>query len=169
MPTPDVDVDRMLDVLDRHRVEYVVIGGFAIELHDVAISPTRDIDITPAGTTANLKRLAAALTELEARFRIPDGPPKGVEVPGGITAAWLASMVTLALVTDSGPLDVSLIPDGTTGYADLLQGRVELPFEDRMVRVASLEDVIRSKEAAGREKDIRVLPALRAHLRRRGE
>lgn len=168
MPTPDVDVSRMLGVLDRHRVEYVVIGGFAIELHDVALPPTRDVDITPAAGRANLRRLADALVELEARFRVPDGPPGGIEVPGGITAEWLAAMVTLTLVTDSGPLDISLIPDGTTGYADLLDGLVELPYQNRTVRVAALEDVIRSKTAAGREKDIRVLPALRAHLRRRG-
>ena len=61
---------------------------------------------------------------------------------------------------------MSLIPDGTEGYQDLVAQHVELPFQERTVRVASLEDVIRSKEAAGREKDIRVLPALRAHLRR---
>lgn len=168
MPTPDVNVVRMLEVLDRHRVAYVVIGGFAIELHEVSVPPTRDVDITPSGTRENLRRLAAALTELGARFRVPDGPPEGVEVPGGITPEWLESLVTLTLVTDGGPLDVSLIPDGTKGYADLVIGQVELQFQDRAVLVASLEDVIRSKEAAGREKDIRVLPALRAHLRRRG-
>ena len=156
----------MLDVLARHRVAYVVIGGFAIELHDVAVPPARDVDITPSGTPENLRRLAGALTELGARFRVPDGPAEGVEVPGGITPEWLGSMVTLTLVTDGGPLDVSLFPDGTKGYADLVAGRVELHYQERTVPVASLEDVIRSKEAAGREKDIRVLPALRAHLRR---
>ena len=166
MPTPDVDVERMLEVLDRHRVAYVVIGGFAIELHDVAVPPTRDVDITPSTTPANLRRLAKALNELGARFRVPDGPPEGVHVPGGVTSDWLSTMVTLTLVTDAGPLDVSFVPDGTRGYDDLVAGHVELQFEDRAVRVASLEDVIRSKEAAGREKDVRVLPALRAHLRR---
>ncbi len=158
----------MLEVLDRHRVAYVVIGGFAIELHEVAVPPTRDVDITPAGTRENLRRLAAALEELDARFRVPGGPPEGVAVPGGITPEWLGSMVALTLVTDGGPLDVTLIPDGTEGYDDLVAQHVELPFEERTVRVASLEDVIRSKEATGREKDILVLPALRAHLRRLG-
>ncbi len=168
MPTPDVDVDRMLEVLDGHRVAYVVIGGVAIELHGVAVPPTRDVGITPSGLPANLGRLADALTELGATFRVPDGPPEGVEIPGGITREWLGSMVTLTLVTDAGPLDVSLIPDGTGGYDDLVTGQVELQFEGRAVRVASREDVIRCKEAAGREKDVRALPALRAHLRRRG-
>ncbi len=166
MPTPDVDVDRMLAVLDRHRVDYVVIGGFAIELHDVAVPPTRDVDITPAATAPNLRRLTAALTELEARFRVLDGPPDGVEVPGGITPEWMSSMVTLTLVTSAGPLDISFVPDGTGGYKDLARSHLEIAYGDRLVPVASLEDVIRSKEATGREKDFLVLPALRAHLRR---
>ncbi|MCP3973951.1 MAG: hypothetical protein GY720_05605 [bacterium] len=168
MPTPDVDVGAMLAALERHGVEYVVIGGFAVELHDVAVPPTRDVDITPASGLANLERLANALIELEARFRVPDGPPSGVEIPGGINAEWLTSMVTSAFITSAGPLDVSLIPDGTTGYDDLVPGRVEIDFEERLVPVAALEDIVRSKEAAGRVKDIVVLPALRAHLRRQG-
>ncbi len=157
----------MLDALDRHGVDYVVIGGFAVELHDVAVPPTRDVDITPSTNTANLERLAAALVELRAHFRVPDGPAQGVAIPGGVSAEWLAGMVTVALVTDAGPLDVSLLPDGTTGYDDLAASSSEIRYEDRAVPVAALEDIIRSKEAAGRIKDIVVLPALRAHLRRR--
>ena len=39
MPTPDVDVSAILSALEHHKVKYVVIGGFAAELHDVAIAP----------------------------------------------------------------------------------------------------------------------------------
>ena len=66
MPTPDVDVSAILSALEHHKVKYVVIGGFAAELHDVAISPTRDIDITPSVEGENLSRLAAALRDLDA-------------------------------------------------------------------------------------------------------
>jgi hypothetical protein len=165
MPTPDVDVPAILEAFAQHKVRYVVIGGFAAELHQVAIPPTRDMDITPATTEDNLKRLAAALRGMNARFRVPDGPPEGVEIPGGITAAWLADMVTITLWTDAGALDVVLRPDGTSGYADLRDSLSIVEYEGRGVPVASLADVIRSKEAAGREKDLLVLPALRAHLR----
>ncbi len=165
MPTPDVDVPAILDALERHEVEYVVIGGFAAELHDVAIPPTRDIDLTPSTSVDNLERLAAALDELEASFRVPDGPSRGIDIPGGITVGWLKAMVTVTLTTSAGPLDVALRPDGTQGYEDLMQDHVVVSYAGRQVPVASLEDVIRSKEAAGREKDLLVTPALRAHLR----
>jgi hypothetical protein len=59
-------------------------------------------------------------------------------------------------------------PAGTDGYEDLAERTQQVRYRDRDVPVASLEDVIRSEEAAGREKDLLVIPALRAHLRRLG-
>ncbi len=166
MPTPDVDVDAILEALDRREVDYVVIGGFAAELYDVAIPPTRDIDITPSDLPDNLDRLAAALNDLDARLRVLDGPAEGFPIRGGVTGQWLASMATMTFTTNAGPFDISLRPDGTDGYEDLAERTQQLRYRDRDVPVASLEDVIRSKEAAGREKDLLVIPALRAHLRR---
>jgi len=168
MPTSDVDVVMILDALEQHDVSYVVIGGFAAELHQVAIPPTRDIDVTPDATRDNLRRLANALRQLNARFRVSDAPADGVEIPGGITADLLATMVTVTLWTDGGPLDIAMRPDGTTGYSELHDAVVFVEYRGRDVPVASLADVIRSKEAAGRQKDILVLPALRAHLKRQG-
>ena len=167
MPTAGVDVVRVVKTLLRHRVKFVVIGGFAIELHDVAVPPTRDIDITPATGRANLNRAAAALNELGARFRVPGGPANGVAIPGGLSGEWLQEMVSVALVTESGPVDVSLRPDGTDGYADMASGSTEIPYEGIAVPTAALEVILRSKEAAGRPKDIKVIPAIRDHLRRR--
>jgi hypothetical protein len=78
----------------------------------------------------------------------------------------LEALSVLTLITDAGPLDISLQPEGTEGYADLVENQVFVPHEGHQVPVAALADVIRSKEAAGREKDFRALPALRAHQRR---
>jgi hypothetical protein len=68
------------------------------------------------------------------------------------------------LVTDHGRLDVTFVPSGTTGYEDLARDAVHLVILGVDVDVASLADVIRSKEAAGREKDRVVLPVLRRIL-----
>jgi len=119
MPTPDVDVATILDVLEEYEVSYVVIGGFAAELHQVAIPPTRDIDVTPDATNDNLRRLARALRQLNARFRLSDAPADGVEIPGGITADLLATMATITLWTDAGPLDIAMRPDGTADHKSL--------------------------------------------------
>lgn len=155
--------DEMLEVLERHRVRYVVIGGFAAELRG---SPyvTRDVDVTPARTRDNLRRLATALEELDAKLRVPD-VEEPVEVP--LDERSFNQGTTWTFVTRHGYLDVALLPDGTRGYDDLRRAATrEQLTETLTISVASLADVIRSKEAAGREKDRAVLPVLRQVLER---
>jgi hypothetical protein len=65
---PRLDVEAILGALDRHGVDYVLIGGIAARLHGSPLL-TEDVDITPALDRPNLARLAEALTELEARLR----------------------------------------------------------------------------------------------------
>jgi len=52
------------------------------------------------------------------------------------------------------------VPSGTEGYDDLLRRAHTVEAYGEMVPVADLDDIIRSKEAAGRPKDILHLPIL---------
>lgn len=165
MPTADVDVERIVRTLNDHHVDYVVVGGFALELWDVAVPPTHDIDVTPALSPENLGRLCKAINELGAAIRISGS--ESVSIPGGFTPELVGRIEVLNLVTDAGPLDITVVPEGTTGYADLVVNATDIMYGELPVPTASLEDVARSKEAAGREKDLRTLPAIQAHLRRR--
>jgi hypothetical protein len=150
-------------VLHKHRVRFVVVGGFAVELWNVAVQPTVDVDITPERTKENLVRLATALNELGAKLRYGE---ETVAIPGGFTGQNIEDMLVLNLSTAAGPLDLTLMPAGTDGYVDLARNASEISYQDVVVPTASLADVARSKEAAGRPKDIRTLPAIRAHLER---
>jgi len=86
-----------------------------------------------------------------------------LEVPFSVDPKALAGSRSWNLVTDLGLLDISFEPSGTHGWADLDREATEEELADALVvRVASLDDVIRSKQAAGRPKDLAVLPALRA-------
>ncbi len=67
-------------------------------------------------------------------------------------------------MTPHGDLDISFVPNGTTGYADLATDAADVECFGLVVPVASLADVIRSKQAANRPKDQRVLPVLREIL-----
>ncbi len=165
MPTPDVDPAGLMRILTDHEVKFVVIGGYAIELWDVAVPPTIDVDITPHDSPENLDRLAAALDDLEAALRVSGSEP--VPVPGGFTRELLSQTAVLTLTTRFGPLDISMVPDGTAGYADLADGATVFTVGGVSVAVAALEDVVRSKEATGRPKDILTLPALLDHVRHR--
>jgi hypothetical protein len=154
----------ILVVLNRHAVDYVVIGGYAAEVHGWD-GVTDDVDVTPRTDADNLERLATALTELEAKARV-EGYPDGFELPGGIDVRTLKDAISLAFVTKHGNLDLAFLPDGTEGFKDLDKGAVSHRIETLTVRVADLRDVIRSKEAAARAKDLATLPALRELLER---
>jgi hypothetical protein len=152
-----------LRVLVEHKVEFVVVGGIAARLRGAPML-TQDVDITPSTDRGNLERLAAALERLDARLRTatkPDG------VPFPFDAALLESATVWTLMTEFGDLDLVMAPAGTGGYKDLIRDADELKVAvdpELVVTVASLADVIRSKEAAGREKDRATLPLLRRTL-----
>lgn len=157
---PEQDSDRLIEVLSRHGVRFVLIGGMAALLHGSPF-PTEDLDITPDAAHDNADRLSRALAEMDARS-YARSEPQGL--PFSHTGRSLAETGVWNLVTRHGRLDISFVPTGTTGFADLDGGAVDINIEGIHVRVASLADVIRSKQAANRPKDQRVLPTLREIL-----
>jgi hypothetical protein len=170
---PEFDPVSLLRTLTDHDVEFVVVGGIAARLRGAPLL-TQDIDITPDTDRENLERLGEALRNLDARLRTAT-EPEGVAFP--FDPALLESATMWTLTTRFGDLDLVMKPAGTEGYADLVRDSDALTVSvdpDLSVAVASLADVIRSKEAAGREKDRAALPLLRrtleesdAHLQRR--
>ena len=159
----ETDLARLLETLQRHHVVYVLIGGLAALFHGSPF-PTEDADIAPANDSDNLARLAAALRELNARIRT-ESDSEGVAFV--CDARTLAGAQTWNLVTDAGDLDIAFRPSGTDGYQDLHRDATAEVLYDTTVEIASLADVIRSKQAANRPKDQRVLPTLREILARR--
>lgn len=152
----------ILAALDRHGVRYVVIGGLAAILHG-APHVTTDVDIVPEEALRNLERLSEVLRELNAKIRVA-GEEDGV--PFGHDADSLARVRIWNLVTDVGNLDITFQPSGTYGYEDLRRDAVRMTVRGVEVPVAALADVIRSKEAAGRQRDRAILPTLRRILER---
>jgi hypothetical protein len=154
----DFRPDEVIRVLHEHGVRFVLIGGLAASLHG-AVHPTFDVDITPDDSLENLGRLSAALRALQARVRV-DGIPGGL--PFDHDAASLAGMAVLNLVTRAGDLDIAMHPSGIDTFAEWDAHAIDLIVLGIPVRVAGLDDIVRSKEAAGRDKDRLSLPLLRA-------
>lgn len=155
--TRDFDPGRALQALVEHDVDFVVIGAQAALAHGVPLV-TRDLGITPARDHTNVSRLAVALVTLDARLPTADTPE---EIPFPPEAAILATGDSWTLITTAGELDVMFEPAGTGGFDDLRRNATRLRLgPDLVVAVAALPDVIRSKEAAGRPKDIAQLPIM---------
>jgi len=97
-----------------------VIGGAAAQARGWP-EPTDDIDFTPERSEGNLSRLAAAVEELDAGFRVdPARYPEGYRPPDGIDWRTLRNQISIAFTTRHGNFDVVLLPDGTKGYEEII-------------------------------------------------
>jgi len=141
----------LLGILDRHRVAYIVIGGFGRVVQG-AEEVTHGVDIVPSPKPDNLERLEAALEELEAVT--PDGHAASLDANG--------DDAVLTFSTDRGELKVVQQPEGTRGYEDIRRAATREPL-GRGIRpaVASVDDLARMLAALGRDEDQQKLRDLR--------
>jgi hypothetical protein len=160
---PDVapfNPELLLTTLDKHDVRFVLIGALAARLHGFP-RLTADADITPADDQTNVERLARALRKLHARV-YTESVPEGLAFD--CSPAMLARSELWNLVTDAGRVDIAFRPAGTDGFKDLVRGAEKFKAYGVAFLAASVDDIIRSKEAANRPKDrddIAILKAMR--------
>lgn len=164
-PDPSLDAQRLLATLDRHGVMYLLVGGAAAIAYG-ATRPTVDLDCLPQRSRDNLERLAGAMRELNARLRaegLSDEEAKALPVQ--LSAETLARMEISTWRTDAGDFDVlaDLPSRGSAHltYDDLAARATTVTLYGLRVQVASLADIIASKEWANRPKDHQALPELR--------
>lgn len=143
------DPAEILRVLGEHRVEYVLVGGIAVQAHGY-VRNTRDVDIIPRPDLANLSRLGEALAELGARLH-RTSQPVDITDPQVLKRAALVPLTTI-----HGRLDLVNIASaaGMPGsYAELRAGALQVDRGGTPLAVVGLDDLIRMKKAAGREQD----------------
>lgn len=146
-----LDPARVFATLDRHDVDYVTIGAFAVIAHGY-VRATADIDLVARQDPDNLERLAAAFDELNARLRRVDADLLDVDPTDPET---LASGASFTLDTDAGPIDYLNGVPGADDYERLRERAVETTAAGVLVRVVGLDDLIRMKRASGRPQDLR--------------
>jgi len=159
------DPEVILKTLAEHQVKYILIGALAARLQGFP-RMTADADITPARTMKNLRRLATALKELDARV-FTGSVPKGLAFE--CTAENLQQSRIWNFVTSAGRLNVIFEPVETSGYDDLISNAVQFEVYGLKLYAASLEDIIRSKKAADRPQDRQDIIILQELLNRRKE
>lgn len=137
--------------LHRHGVDYVAIGGIAANAHG-SRRLTLDVDIIPAPEEANYERLAAALDDLGAPASAVDSDFRDLDPRDSFD---LARATILKLPTAAGDLDVLNGALGAPPYSDLRARAIEVEVRGTPVRIASLDDMIAMKRAAGRPRDLR--------------
>jgi hypothetical protein len=160
---PNLDAALILQKLVAAGVDFVVIGGIAVILHGYP-RLTRDLDIAFAHDRANLEALGRVLVDLNATLR-------GVDADVTFTpdARTLQGIDLLTLETSAGWLDIHRLPQGVTSYDSLRRNAERVEIEDFTVMLASPDDLIAMKEAAGRILDRADIAALEAIKRLRAQ
>jgi hypothetical protein len=142
--------------LTQHQVEFVIVGGVAISAHGSSYL-TYDLDVAYARTPHNLKRLVAALAPHHPRPR---------DFPADLPFIWdeqtIKQSTNLTLTTDLGNIDLLGEVMGLGDYEEVRGQSVVMKLFDLQCRVLSLDALIVAKRAAGRTKDLLVLPELEA-------
>ncbi|MBK6597171.1 MAG: nucleotidyltransferase [Proteobacteria bacterium] len=154
------DLNRLLQVLRNAEIEFVIVGGFAAMLHGSALL-TRDLDVCALLTPENVDKLRHVLREFHPIHRMTPQrlPFLGNPEPG-------VSLHNLYLQTDLGPLDILSSITGVGDYGRVLETSIEIDLFGERVRVISIDELLKSKEALGREKDRLAAKELRAIIQK---
>ncbi len=152
------DARKLFLTLAQHGVQYVTIGGIAVQAHG-GQRLTQDLDIAIDTSSENIQRLADALSDLDARILGPDGQ-RSKSTP---SARLLGSSDQWHLITPHGPLDVLTLPAHLGSFAEMRARAHEVALGELTVPIAHRQDLLEMKRAAGRPQDladVRLLEAL---------
>jgi hypothetical protein len=151
-------VERVLEALTQAGVEFIVVGGVSAVLQGVPVV-TQDLDLCYRRTPDNVRRLATALRSFRPKLR---GLPE--EVPNIVDERTFQLGTNFTLDLEGEDLDLLAEMSGIGGYDDVAPSVIELDVGGRRIRVLPLDRLIATKRAAGRAKDLAVLPLLEATL-----
>src|SRR4051812_2550253 len=132
-------LNRVAKVLAEHRLETVMIGNAAAALHGAPVT-TLDVDFMFRKTPANLKKLKAVAQTLRATILRPYYPVSEL----------------YRVVNDEQGLQLDFMAKlhGVRSFEGLRSRSVAVKFGEHELNVASLADIIKSKRAAGRDRDL---------------
>ena len=153
---PDFAARQLLNALLGAHVAFVIVGGLAAQAHGSPLI-TGDLDICHDLDRANLERLATVLADLAAVRR---GKPEGIEPPLDASALRAGDVFTLR--TRFGDLDLLSHPEPGLDYQVLRSRAMRFELFGFDVWMASLDDLVSMKRAAGRPKDLLALEHLGA-------
>lgn len=150
------NLNQLLQRLCDADIEFVIVGGFAATLHGSSLV-TRDLDVCAVLSADNVEKLRNALRDLRPAHRFTPQKLSFLEIPDpGVP------MLNLYLSTEMGPVDILGSIMGVGEFEQVRAGAIEVELFGRRCRVISLDDLIRAKEALGREKDLLAVKELKA-------
>lgn len=159
-----INLEKILPVLAQEQVEFVVVGGVAAVIYGSS-HLTSDLDICYARNKENLGKLVKAIGPHNPQLRLGEKQP---EILGRLPFIWdlqtLRNGLNFTLRTDLGDLDLLGEITGIGNFEQVKQGSSSVSIYGIDCLVVSLEKLIKAKQAAGRPKDLLILPELKGLL-----
>jgi len=152
-PEDSLDAEQILRTLANHDVDYVLVGGLAVQVHG-HVRTTFDVDVLPRPERGNLVHLADALNGLDARVLNPGSEELAID------AAMLPRATLWQFETRHGAIDVIRDAPGAPAYGDLRERALEIDLGGLALAVAGRDDLISMKRASARPLDLDDLAAL---------
>jgi hypothetical protein len=150
------DPAAILATLTRHEVDFLVVGGIAARAHGNPRT-TLDVDVLPNPSADNMRRLAAALEELEAVAT----DDRRSRMPLDLSHPESLAVGNYFLDTRFGGLDLVNGPrPDLIRYRKFAERALDVRLRELPIRIIGLDDLIRMKREGGREKDLRDIAAL---------
>jgi predicted nucleotidyltransferase len=142
-------LNKIARVLAEHHLEVVMVGNAAAALHGAPVT-TLDVDFMFRKTARNLKKLKAVARDMQAVILKPYYPVSDL----------------YRLVNDDQGLQLDFMAriHGVRSFEGLRSRAVRVRFDGHELLIATLSDIIISKRAAGRSRDLAVLEVLEKTL-----
>jgi Aminoglycoside-2''-adenylyltransferase len=158
---PAPDFLAIFQTLANHKVRYIVVGGVGAVLQGAPVA-TFDLDLVHSRDSENVRRLIAALRDLDAHYRTDT---RARRIPD---QSHLSAPGHQLLMTRYGPLDILGAIGSGRGFDELRAHTVELEVSAGLsIQVLDLATLIQIKEEVGGEKDLAALPILKRTLEER--
>lgn len=148
-----LDAEQIFAALARHEVDYVLVGGLAVQTHG-HVRTTVDVDLYPRPERDNLERLAEALNELGARVLNEGAGDLEID------ASLLLRATLWQFTTRHGAVDVLHDAPGAAPYDELRERALEIQLGEIRLAIVGRDDLISMKRASARPVDLEDLAAL---------
>lgn len=155
-----IDFKQLIPLLAAAEIEFIIIGGVAANVHGSA-RLTKDLDIVYRRTDENISRIVQAFAPINPYLR---GAPPGL--PFRFDKGTMKRGLNFTLTTSLGDIDLLGEIAGGGSYENLAANAVTIELFGVKCLCLNLEQLIASKRAAGRPKDIESIAELELLLSR---
>ncbi len=136
----DPHFKEFLRLLKEKKVEFIVVGGFAVIYHGY-VRYTGDLDLWVKRTSQNQKRLISAINQF------------GYDTEPLTELDFEAEIIAFHLDKPPKKIDISNQISGVK-FEDCMESAEKLKIDEFEIAVLNLVDLIKNKKASGRLKDL---------------